>query len=101
MSDVGYFVCGGVVLLSAIVAPFAARGVLRSQIRFWSSVALALAVVLGFVCSLPSGGTLEMPWLPLIAGTYFAAVVLTTVLYGMSIIIEKVGDNRENGKPKR
>ena len=82
MGDVGYFACLGVSVLCAIAVPIACRDCITGKGRSALIAAVAgLGSALGFVCSLPFGGTREMPWLPYIAGSYFGGIVLTALFY--------------------
>jgi len=82
MGDIGYFACLGVSILCAIAVPIACKDCVTANTRSALIAAVAgVGSVLGFVCSLPFGGTREMPWLPYIAGAYFGGIALTALFY--------------------
>jgi len=90
MSDLGYFACLGVAVLSAIIAVLAAaRMILRVDRTFGSAIMLAISSTVGFVCTLPFGNTREMPCLPLIGAVVFGSIVLSTILCCLSEIKAK------------
>jgi hypothetical protein len=80
MSDLGYFVCLGITILSAITAVLAARSIICGGDGVGSAIALAISSCLGFVSALPFRTTLEMPWLLAAVAALFGSVVLSTIL---------------------
>ncbi len=100
MSDTMYFTCLATTILCAVWAPLAAAAVLRGKDRSHFSVLLCIACVAGVACSVPFMRTREMAWFPPVAGTYFMAVLITAVLHGISVVLEKMGSVKAKSETK-
>ena len=98
MVDSAYFTCLGVTAVCALLAPIYTRRVLFGKATPKDSFILITASVIGFACSLPFGKTHEMPWLPLVAGCYFAVVILTGILLGISEILQALKSRDREGR---
>jgi len=85
MRDEFYFACLAVVIISAIATPICAQRLFaRAAASPRSALICGMTIVLGFACSLPFGGTREMPWLSWLAGIYFGSAALGIVFYGVA-----------------
>jgi hypothetical protein len=98
MSDIEYFACLGITILSGVIAVVAAHSIIKEKGSCGWSTALAVSCCIGFISALPWGKTQEMPWLPLVAGAFFTAVALSTVLCCLCKIKEWV-DKSSKGEP--
>jgi hypothetical protein len=92
-SDGMYFLCLGLSLFAAVGYPWLAwQGVSRRNAVL--SVTAAIVGPLGFLCTLPFGRTLEMPWYPWLAGIYFAAVTLSILFIALGRLFPEEGQPR-------
>jgi hypothetical protein len=80
MSDIGYFTCLVISIIFAVVALVALQYIIRGRGAYGWSIALAFSCSFGFVFTLPFRSTREIYRLPMIAGAFFAGVVLSAVL---------------------
>ena len=94
MSDQVYLTCLAITVISALAYPVCCAKLLRSGDKQYAVIAV-IAATLGFSCSLPFQRTQEMPWLPEVAGAYFAAVSVCVILYNLSNL------SRANNQRKR
>ncbi len=82
MSDAFYFICLGISIASAFVVPIAiGRGIRHPETSRNMSAWSGFGVAVGFVCSLPFGRTVELPWYPYVAGAYFGGFLLWMLFY--------------------
>jgi hypothetical protein len=82
MSDELYFACLAASIVAAIVVPIAIKwGIQRPESSVTMAVCAGFGAAMGFVCSLPFGRTIELPWYPYVAGVYFGGLMLSLFLY--------------------
>jgi hypothetical protein len=82
MSDASYFACLGASIVAAMVVPIAIRrGIKCPESSATMSVFAGFNAAIGFVCSLPFGRTIEMPWFPYVAAVYFGGLMISLLIY--------------------
>ena len=99
MSDTGFFICLGITAACAVIAPLGIRKALHRETTHrlvWSALP-AFAAAVGFACSLPFQYTQELPFLPLIAGGYFAGILATVLVYAAATIVNMRAPSRDAG----
>jgi CHASE2 domain-containing sensor protein len=89
MSDMTYFACLVVSVVSGITAIVAARSIIRATGTRAAAIALAISANVGFICTLPFRMTREMPWLPAVGAVLFGSVVLSAILCCLCQIKER------------
>lgn len=87
MSDTGYFLCLGAVIMFAIAYPVVCKSVARTRDRGVRAIAAVVAGVvpaLGLGFSFPFAHTQEMSWVPAVAAGYFFGMGVAMVLYHLA-----------------
>ena len=93
MSDWFYVLCAFNTVLFLIVAPLTARRFLRGPERQLPALCLPLLCSAGFTFSLPLGRV--QAWVPLLAGFYFATVIVVTIRFTLGRLLDRLETPQE------